>query len=284
MPNEEYIIKQSYKELPPSGDELCLSLYLTPHSFTYAIFNSHYSKVYELCEVEITAYGKQSQSLTEKIFFLIHNHLLHQKKFEKTNICILNSDFTLVPESFSSGEFKHLLQFTTGNQTIKISREHKIKDLKFCFSANQDLISDLERFFPNASIRHSGAVAIDLFFSQHSLIKSNLFLSISNGMIELVGKENNQVLFYNVFKYDNNEDVLYYLLFMMEQFQLNPLEVKLSIAGNRDLNDELIKSIKKYIKQVYFAVHEPTVLLSNELNDLPKQYNFTLLNQHVCAL
>lgn len=270
--------------MSPAGEALCLSLFITPHSFNYAVFNNTYTKVYELCEVEMTAYGKQAQSLNEKIFFLIHNHLLHQKKFEKTLICLLNSDFTLVPESFSAEELKPLLQFTTGNQSIKITREHKLKELKFCFSAHQDLISDLERFFPNASIRHSGAVLIDLFFSQHSLIKSNFFLSINNGMIELLGKEKNQLLFYNVFKYDNNEDILYYLLFMMEQFQLNPLEVKLSIAGNRNLEDELIKNIKKYIRQVNFVVHEPALLLSGELNNLPKHYNFTLLNQHVCAL
>ncbi len=69
-------------------------------------------------------------------------------------------------------------------------------------------------------------------------------MNIGDGFIELAAKEKNELVFYNVFNFENNEDILYYLLFMMEQIQLNPLQVKLSVAGQRAVSDDLIKSIK----------------------------------------
>jgi hypothetical protein len=77
-----------------------------------------------------------------------------------------------------------------------------------------------------------------------------LFLIINDGLIEIAAKSNNNLLFYNVFSFENNEDVLYYLLFMMEQFSLNPLSTRLLIGGQVQTNDSLIISIKKYIKHV----------------------------------
>ena len=71
---------------------------------------------------------------------------------------------------------------------------------------------------------------------------------------------------------------------MMEQFQLNPLYVRLSLAGQRSLSDDLIKSIKKYIKQVDFCVTDSSVNLNGDLSTLPQHYYFTLLNQHLCEL
>jgi hypothetical protein len=147
-----------------------------------------------------------------------------------------------------------------------------------------ELITHLEKVFPNSSIRHSGAVNLSLFFSQHSLIQKNLFLNISEGSIEISVKEGNELLFYNVFNFQSDEDVLYYLLFTMEQLQLNPLHVKLAIAAQKDVSDDLIKNIKKYIKQVDLCVSDASVNLKGELASLPKHYYFTLLNQHLCAL
>ena len=77
-----------------------------------------------------------------------------------------------------------------------------------------------------------------LFLYQNMVIR--LLLVVNNKVIEIAAKEKNDLLFYNVFNYDTNEDILYYLLFMMEQFNLSPLLVKLSICGEMQTQDPLI--------------------------------------------
>lgn len=285
MTSEAYITRNYYSEKPSGAEALSLSLVVAPGSFMYAISTNNFKNIVELCHVEITHLANSAFDITDKISFLVNNYLLHQKKFEKVNVCFLNNEFTMMPEVFAENtDVKPLLKFATGTEQVRRSLQHKLKNLSFCFTIEMELINYFEKTFPNVSIRHLGAVSIGLFFSQHSLLNSNVYLNIGDGYIELAAKEKNELIFYNVFSFENNEDILYYLLFTLEQFNLDPLHVKLSVAAQRSLSDELIKSIKKYMKHVYFCVCDPSVKLNSDLADLPQHFYFTLLNQHLCEL
>jgi len=285
MTNEAYITRYYYSEKPANTEAMSLSMLIAPGSFMYSISTNDFKNVVELCHVEITHLANSSFDLTDKISHLVNNYLLPQKKFQKVNVSFLNNDFTMIPEAFAGlQDIKPLLQFAAGTEQVKRSLKHSVKNINFCYTVELELINYFEKIFPNISIRHLGGVSISLFFSQHSLKNANLFLNIADGYIELAAKDRTELLFYNVFAFENNEDVLYYLLFMMEQFQLNPLHVRLSIAAQRNSSDELIQTIKKYIKQVEFCVSDSSLKLNGELSSLPQHYYFTLLNQHLCEL
>ncbi|MEO6302309.1 MAG: DUF3822 family protein [Bacteroidia bacterium] len=262
-----------------------LSVFVSHNSLIFSISDKSFKKTAQLVHIELINLPGATQSLTEKITFLFNNYQLPQKKFEKITISILSKDFTLVPEAYSnSNDLKDFLSFSSGLTEVKNPQVHTIKNVKFCSAFDQELIQYLEKTFTQAIIKHAGAINTDLFFSNHSLMNCNLFLSLNDGLLEIAAKEKNDLLFYNVFSYENNEDVLYYLLFMMEQFNLNPMQIKLLIAGQLQTNDPLILSIKKYIKQVNFVVHAADIKLEGELAKLPHHYYFTLLNQYLCVL
>lgn len=262
-----------------------LSICISQNSFIYSISLTHYKNIVELNHIEFLETTNASSNINDIIFSIIQNHLLHQIKFEKINIAVLNKEFTLVPDVYAiDSDLKSMLKFSTGLTEINTVSVNHLNGFNFCYSIHSDLINQLEKTFTNAVIRHAGALSINLFFSQHSLINSNLFLNINDEFIEIMAKEKNNLIFYNVFNYQTDEDILYYLLFMMEQFNLDPLHVKLSIASQRQIDDELNKSLKKYIKQVTFCVSDPSVNFMGELNQLPQHFYFTLLNQHLCEL
>jgi hypothetical protein len=271
--------KTAFKE----KDKASLSVFISQSSFIFVITNQNFGVIHQLCQIELINLPGGG-NLTEKIGFLINNYQLTQKKFEKIIISILSKDFTIVPESYSDAiEIKELLTFSTGLSEIKNPHFHTINNINFCYSFDQELIQNLEKTFAQAIIKHSGAINIELLFSNHSLINCDLFLIINDGLIEIAAKSNNNLLFFNVFSFENNEDVLYYLLFMMEQFSLNPLSTRLLIGGQVQTNDSLIISIKKYIKHVEFVVHNSNLKLEGELNKLPQHFYFTLLNQYLCV-
>ena len=96
-------------------------------------------------------------------------------------------------------------------------------------------------------------------------------------------KKNGDVIFYNVFACNTGEDILYYFLFTMEQLQLDPLQTRLCIATQRQVNDPLFVSIKKYIRHVEFCV-STGLIYKGDLAQLPSHAYFTLLNQYQCEL
>jgi hypothetical protein len=261
-----------------------LSLFISHNSFMFAVSGNNFKNISRLGHIELINLPGSGQSFSEKITFLLNNYRLVTQKFEKVIVSILNKDFTIVPESYSnSGDIKEFLSFSSGIAEVKNPLVHSIKNVKFCYVYDQELTQALEKAFPRAIIKHAGAINNELFFSNHSLSNVNLFLTVNDGLIEIAAKQKNDLLFYNVFNFDNNEDVLYYLLFMMEQFNFNPLQIKLVISGQIQTTDPLIVSIKKYIKQVSFVSHNSEIKLEGEFAKLPMHYYFTLLNQYLCV-
>ncbi len=285
MIEEDYIVKKYCSVVVPSNEKLYLSVLICEDGFVYSISTHDFKNVIELCHIHLKNATLPAFQLKDKISFLVQNYGLNKKKFAKVYISILNQQFILVPSAYAAVEdLKKLLVFSSGQEQIKnISQQH-IKNLSFCYTIQSELLHYLETTFSNASIRHNGITNICSLFDNHSLKGSNLFLSVYDSYIELTAKRENDLLFYNVFNYESSEDILYYLLFMMEQFELSPLTVKLAISAQTGISDNLIRDIKKYIKQVNFCVQDSSIKLNGELASLPQHYYFLLLNQHVCEL
>lgn len=284
MDNEQY--KTDYYKIKDESEKgfSNLSLFIGNQLFMFAVFNESFTSVLEICHIKISGTAQNDNQLAEKIRFLISNYRLDQRTFKNVNLSILNSQFTLVPEAYDLNDnVKKLLDFTTGSEKTKSSFIHKTDQLNFCYTITEDLLPYLERTFKNATIRHAGVVTIDLLMNNSSVKNADLLLNFNNGIFEIAAKKQNKLIYYNVFHYEINEDVLYYLLFMMEQCEFNPLTCKLVIAGQMDTEGELVKAIKKYIKHVSFAVNDKTFSSSFAGLKLPDHYFFSLTNQHLCV-
>jgi len=284
MTGEAFVTKQFYSELGETSEPLQLSLCISPQLFTYAIFTSNFTQPLELAEIHVSRHSGASEDQSTHISQLINNYLLHQKKFQKVNICFLNQHFTIIPAAYADAVLeKELLSFATGT-TASRTQSHVFGNIKLLYSINNDVQSYLERVFPNAAMRHNAAVSINLLFNHHSFNNTNVFLHLDDDYFELAIKKHQSLLFYNVFSFNSNEDILYYLLFTLEQFSIDPQTTKLAIAGQRSTQDELILTLKKYIQHVAFCVTDASVKKGGTLTNLPQHYYFTLLNQHLCEL
>jgi hypothetical protein len=286
MLNEASATKQFYRNEAATEGPLYLSMLVSSEAFMYAIFTENFKRPIELCHVHFEAAGIGQQQPIDQISLLLRNHYLDRKKFEKVNIAVLDQNFNLVPIAFSNEDaLKPMLKFTTGLDSIKNAASHVLNGIKFCFTPEPTLSNYFEKTFVNASIRHAGAININLFLDQVSFFDQDMLLQINEGYIELLVKEKTKLLFYNVFKYKTNEDILYYLFCTMEQFLLDPQQVKLTVAGQLQMHDGLAKHLNQYLKNLSFYTPPVNVFdLSGDFETLPVHFYFTLLNQHLCEL
>jgi hypothetical protein len=282
--SDPFITRRFYSDAKLVDSVLNLSMALTPESFIYAIFDPSYSQVVELCEVKMTEVAITSYSINDLASMLIRDHQLDQRKFLKVQVMLLNQDFTLAPKEFTdNNSAKELLGFS-GIATASRALQHQLAGITFNFAVDAELLSLIERKFPQAGIRHCGAICASLLSSHESLSDCNLFLNLWDSMLELTGRQGSSLLFYNCFQISSDEDALYYILFAMEQFSMDPLKTNLVVAGQKASNDSLIKNISKYIRSVKFAVTAGSTRFSGQLESLPRHFYFTLLNQHLCEL
>lgn len=283
MLTESYQIKHFTGHQFQNSDKTCLSLFISPQSIMHSVSLSGGNEVFELGHIDFAYPSSVNQE--EKLEFYMRNFLLHKRSFNKAWVSVLHSNFTLLPLSFGSEkDTRDFLAFSTGDNTGKPVYSHQLNDFRICYSMDADLRQLLEKSLNAIIFQHAGVVNLTLFFNHRSFQGIPVALFIGDRVMEIAMKRNEKLVYYNVFNCSGQEDVLYYLLFAMEQFGFEPSAVTLALAGEAALDGELIKALKKYVKQVQAVVTTHPIKLQKELSQLPGHFYFTLLNQHTCEL
>jgi hypothetical protein len=107
--------------------------------------------------------------------------------------------------------------------------------------------------------------------------EKQVFVHVQEAHFEIVVVHNQKLLLYNSFEYASPEDFLYYLLFTMEQLNLNPETAKILLLGTIKETDPLYSLAYTYVRNV--SLYEPhgPVLKWNAEKEAALQ-NFILFN------
>ena len=206
-----------------------------------------------------------------------------KKKYNAVYINYFTERFTLCPSLFyTETDKKDLLQFNCGDVGNDLVLTNDISStIKLIFSMPSSLKSLFDQTFPNHQLKHSTCVLSQLMLNTKDLSNEMVLLNVNDFNIELVVKNNTQLLMANQFGVKTEQDVLYYLLFLLEQHQLNPLTTTVCVTGNIESNSELFLILKKYIANIRLAIGHKN-LIYNQIEGMPQHFNYTLLNRLFC--
>jgi hypothetical protein len=223
----------------------------------------------------------QGEALVTQIATILNQYKVTASIFQKVYVSFLNKDFTLVPESFyDATRVASLVTFATGSEGTVMGG--KLPGLHFCYGVEADLLNWCEKEFPQALFLHAGMVTLSMLLSDESLHTTSMFLVINNGWMELAVAKQGQVIFYNVFYFEVAEDILYYVLFAMEQLAINPLEAQLHISSQLEVTNSLMSDLNKYIRTVSYLKRDKELKLKAGLQ-FPEHFFYNLLHQSICA-
>lgn len=271
--------KHHFNLHPYNSGNCKLYLKIGDNSISAAIFGSN-GKLHEVCETIFASNPKNNDSQINELNFFLKDFDILKHSYSHVSVQILNRKFTLAPVAFAEKNIAELLTFNLGeNHGSSIQKNLINSSICFAYACQQELISLTEKIFNTAVIKHTGASTIDLFLKLAPFKNQDLFLNIHGNLIELVIKKNNELLFYNIFKWDNNEDIVYFLLFTMEQFGLDPAKASVTIAANMPVTHELFVFIKKYVRNIQFFISRS---IDIKTDDLPNHFYFNIINEHLC--
>ena len=102
---------------------------------------------------------------------------------------------------------------------------------------------------------------------------NNLFVNVNTSYFELIILESNSLTFYNRFEYSNKEDFIYFILFTIEQLDLNVQKIN-STFNNLELHNILFSGNYelefKSIFELNSIYNDPTVYINITSKDVPK--------------
>ena len=130
--------------------------------------------------------------------------------------------------------------------------------------------------FGSFEYKHSSTVIIDKILQIGKNIKEKLlYVNVEKSNIDIIVINSNSLLFYNKFKYITKEDFIYFILFTIEQLELNPEKINCKFMGSILTDDELFKIAYKYIRNVSIVSYEKM----NYFKDKNTEH-FTILNSY----
>jgi hypothetical protein len=144
----------------------------------------------------------------------------------------------------------------------------------------------LKALFPRARfICHSSALIEGLMIQYKNLPEEKrAFVNTRNSFIDIVIIEGKNLLYYNSFKYASKEDFIYYIIFVLEQLNLNPEETELILSGFIEKSSSLFEMVYKYVRNIRFRELSGNFSYSYVFDEIPSHYFTNLINSGLCEL
>lgn len=256
-----------------------LSIQVSLNGLSFCVFDTLKNCVRQsdtlVFEEERSPYGLQ-KGLTA----LFEKHNLQDKKFAEVIVVHRNELFSLVPKPlFDVSEMANYLKFNAKIlATDHIDHDevegHDMVNVYVPFVNVNNYIYEL---FGEFIFKHNGTVMIE------SLLKGNAadreptcFVHIAQRQLDITVLAKRKLILFNSFKFYTKEDLLYYLLFTMEQLELDAETTKLKLFGNIEEGDELYNICYQYVKNISILVLPNSLYPFTDLGE--EVIDFTLLN------
>ncbi|AUC76255.1 DUF3822 family protein [Olleya sp. Bg11-27] len=256
--------------------ELSIQISLSGHSF--CVLDTNTKTIIEL-KAEKFSIKKTPSELLDAIKHLFNTETILKQVFKSINIIHVNDWSTIVPKPlFEESALADYLKFNT-----KILKTDFITFDEI--SANDSInvyvpFTNINNFifdrFGSFTYNHFSTILIEqlLTFEKHSST-SKVYINTADATFEIIVLNKGKLLLYNTFEFHTKEDFIYYLLFTLEQLQLNPETIDVLFLGDIDEDNPLFKIAYKYIRNVSFGNRIDTYAFAEK--PLHNHSYFTLL-------
>ncbi len=244
--------------------------------FTMALEQYHFQKV------------NTNASLVNKLEEVFNSDDLFKRIYRKVHCSIINQKSTLVPSPvFEKEKEAMLLGLNSALDTEDVIMSERLKQMEAVniYAMDSGLRQTIRRQFPLVEFHHySTALLENILFENKKKGENMVVVNIHVSNFEIVLVNQKSLIFYNTFHYTSAEDVVYYLLFVFEQFNINAEIIKVSITGELDKNSTIYALLYKYVREISFGQKPASLKYCSKLETLPKHFFYSLYSLQLCVL
>lgn len=284
------LIDKSFKEELSSTYHLSFILSLS--GFAFCILDLKQNRLIFL-EEHVFQKQPNNELLCNQVKSFISQSPILNAKFKSVSVGIYNEIVTLVPSAlFDERKKKEFLQFNFSGDSFSAANDFLQEiDSHTIYDAPEIITKTFKELYNKAGIIHFSSSLIeslaienkyktDLNFYLH-FFQKNPYGAVSR--FEIIIFRAGKMLFFNSFQFQEKEDIAYYVLFVLEQLNLNPETTSVTILGNIQKTDEAVELLNNYVKAVEFGNHPGNFEYSSDFDELPSHFYYALLSQYLFA-
>ncbi len=262
-----------------------LNIQLSFNEFTYCIIDSHRNKYIALEHYSLKKVHNHYQ-LCNKLDELFTDLKWLSGNFNKTKVLYIINKSTLIPvplfnedEQESYFNFNHTLD---ENEDICCDKLNNLSAFNIYAIPHPVKIKIKEQLLLPVFRHHLSALVESLLIlnrNQHE--DKKLYINVNPSLSDVIVLEDNKLLYNNTFEYHTPEDFIYYVLFAIQQLNLNPETIEVVLTGEIQKNSAYYDILYKYIRNISFAKRNDAFEYSYVFKDLSPHNYFNLLNSNL---
>jgi hypothetical protein len=262
-------IDESFRE--SNSPDYDLVLQVTGRSCAYSILDHDNNRF-----IAIESYGVSLSTVIDQNQWL-------KNSLRSVRVIVENNRSTLIPSVlFEEAEKETYLNFSVEpevDEKVLFDRLPRL-DIVNIFGVSKSLHDQITGFFPGAKVCHVSSLLIEsLWMNFKNLITGKrIFIYVREEAFNMMIFEMKQLVYSNAFHFREPEDFIYYVIFVMEQLNLNPEEISVTLLGNISTKTTHFDLIFKYIRNVDFALRNESSRYSYVFDDVPGHAFYPLLN------
>lgn len=206
--------------------------------------------LYEFALVEGDRMGDARSQLSD----LIREQDIFQKPYRHETIAFEYPYVTLVPGAlFDERNIRTYLSacFHLPQEQVFMADKLDPLDIRIAYSLPETAATQIRQAFPGSAIRHYATPLLSGMAQQaKSQSGRGLFCHFRGNQFDLVAFEDGKLLFFNTFEFNNKEEFLYYVLFVLEQLGLNASEQEMLVSGDVEPDREPLLFARDFLKSV----------------------------------
>ena len=259
-----------------------LSIQINLDGLSFCIFNPIENCVEAIYNFPINFSKKTKKDIEAEIYSILQSEEDLRQDF--TNIKVLHNTpiFTFIPQPLFADR-KSAIEY------LKYSTECSALDYTFVEIDRITAIDTINVYVPDLFINNLLIEYYGAFDFQHfatSLLRMLLrhYASHAYEIMYVYSEQNSfyfvvfrdkKLYYFNRFDFETDEDFLYYILFSIEQLNIDSEKVPLYITGDVFLNAQVYARIKKYIKFIFLVQYRKNYYAKGMNEDLIRK-NFVL--------
>ena len=268
-------------------DRAILLAILDEERFTYCILDAARQKVVVLKEYRIIPKTKEGLATHFIEQVLEQDEALSSLTAEKIIFAVHTNCSAIVPSPlFSKSKAKEILSLTCQLQSDSRVYDDLIKlaDAHHIYAVPENFLKETGTHFKELNLFNANTAFIEsqLMLNKHRE-EAIVAVNVRSGSFDVVITQGSELLFSNIFNYETSEDFIYYLLFTLEQLELNPDITAVRFYGDIDKLSSAWMVSKKYIRNVSFGEWPEGIEFSYGFQQIAAHQYFVLFSQHLCV-
>ncbi len=270
----------------PPGKKI-LSIGLRPDGFVFATLETPDLRYTTLEDYEYTP-GHSGEDYLQNLANFTHDHAVFSTPYEKVNISLFTPNLLLIPAELYQENHKELLcKFCSVNPENHTVRAEKLNTLNAfgVYLISDDLKNFFDNRFESYRLWHQGTALIESILADKQLEnrQMDVVLHVKRSFFEIVLLENKRVILYQSFDYLVFDDLLYYLFYVLEQFERDAAKQKLLLIGEIGLDCDSFQILSSLFYQVSFPERNNVCRYAEPFDQIPGHYYYNLINLVTCG-